>query len=222
VLVGGLRQAAPDLVAFEESVVTSDYDQVRDLLGDAYHIQHQRHRSEDGVGVSLASRWPLLQTREVDLSTVTPAAAAFAAVMLHARIDAPEPFGPLWFANCKPTWQRGAEYERELQAVRSAVALEELAGDGHVVVAGDFDAVPDTASIRFWTGGVVGLRCGGAPQPDSGSWMRWGSLLSPGGSLASSAASHEDAGSPVDAVMRAPLTMEAGARRCPAPAYLRR
>jgi endonuclease/exonuclease/phosphatase family metal-dependent hydrolase len=152
VLVAGLRQAAPDLVAFEESVVTGDYDQVRDLLGDGYHIQHQRHRTEDGVGVSLASRWPLLQTGEVDLSTVTPDVAAFAAVLLHARVEAPEPFGPLWFANCKPTWQRGAEHERELQAVRSAAALEELADDGHVVVAGDFDAVPDAASIRFWTG----------------------------------------------------------------------
>jgi endonuclease/exonuclease/phosphatase family metal-dependent hydrolase len=54
----------------------------------------------------------------------------------------------------KPTWQSGAERERERQAVASARIVEEIldGSDGHVVLAGDFDATPDAASIRFWTG----------------------------------------------------------------------
>ena len=43
--------------------------------------------------------------------------------------------------------------ERELQAVAAASRLEMLAADGgHVVVAGDFSAGPDTNALRFWTG----------------------------------------------------------------------
>jgi len=46
------------------------------------------------------------------------------------------------------------ERERELQAVALARVLEELATGQqcHVVVAGDFDADPAAASVRFWTG----------------------------------------------------------------------
>jgi endonuclease/exonuclease/phosphatase family metal-dependent hydrolase len=46
------------------------------------------------------------------------------------------------------------EYERELQAVQTARLVEEtIAGrDLHVVLAGDLDADPDAASVRFWTG----------------------------------------------------------------------
>jgi endonuclease/exonuclease/phosphatase family metal-dependent hydrolase len=43
---------------------------------------------------------------------------------------------------------------RERQAVASARLVEELldGAERHVVLAGDFDATPDAASIRVWTG----------------------------------------------------------------------
>jgi endonuclease/exonuclease/phosphatase family metal-dependent hydrolase len=152
-LVNGLRALRPDLLALEETILTDGYDQVEDLLGSEFTVWHQGNRAPDGTGVSMASRWPLQQVRELEL-TVNSRAAAFPAVALIARITVPGPIGPLLFVNHKPTWQRGYEYERELQAVRTARELEKLVhGDGpHVVVAGDFDAVPDTASVRFWTG----------------------------------------------------------------------
>ncbi len=71
-----------------------------------------------------------------------------------ARVQAPDPFGPVLFASPKPSFRTGHERERELQAVAAGRRLEDLAGQhgAHVVLASDFDAVPDTASMRFWTG----------------------------------------------------------------------
>jgi hypothetical protein len=61
--------------------------------------------------------------------------------------------GPPLFVNHKP-FRLGLEHERELQAVTSARFVEQLIGVRrlHAVVAGDFDAVPDAASMRFWRG----------------------------------------------------------------------
>ncbi|MEH0982581.1 endonuclease/exonuclease/phosphatase family protein [Micromonospora sp. CPCC 205556] len=153
VLRAGLRALDPDLLALEETVVTADHDQVADLLSPDYVIRHQQPRQADGVGISIASRWPVEELTEIDLR-VNERAARFPAAALVARVAAPAPFGPLVFVNHKPTWQYGFEYEREQQAVRTAREIERLvSGEAvHVVVAGDFDAVPDAASMRFWTG----------------------------------------------------------------------
>jgi endonuclease/exonuclease/phosphatase family metal-dependent hydrolase len=54
----------------------------------------------------------------------------------------------------KPSYQIGYARERELQAVACAQAVEDQVADRdlHVVLLGDFDDVPDSSSIRFWTG----------------------------------------------------------------------
>ena len=67
-----------------------------------------------------------------------------------------EPIGPLLFVNHLPNWQLTFEHERELQTVIAARAIEEICEerDGlHVVLAGDLDATPDSASVRFLRGG---------------------------------------------------------------------
>ena len=49
----------------------------------------------------------------------------------------------------------GFEYERELQAVAASRFVEDLLGKrevSHVVLAGDLNAAPDSASVRFWRG----------------------------------------------------------------------
>ena len=159
-LADGFRELRPDLVAFQEAVANDGYDQVIDLLGPGFHVAHQRDReadrqdgTEDGQGVSIASRWPLASVQEVDLD-VTPRTGDFAHTTLIAEVLAPEPIGPLLFVNHLPSWQLTFEHERELQTVAAARAIEELL-DGremHVVLAGDFDATPDAASVRFWRG----------------------------------------------------------------------
>lgn len=141
----------PDLLSLQETVVTDGYDQVREVLGDGFHVIHSKHREADGQGVSIASRWPLSRTHELDLN-VTDRTADFACTTLIAEIDAP--FGPLLLVNHFPSYELQLEAEREAQAVLAARAIEELAThDGmSVVVAGDLDADPEAASIRFWTG----------------------------------------------------------------------
>lgn len=160
VLVAGLRDLRPDLVAFHEAIATDGYDQVRDLLDPAFHVAHLTAREagrggdvEDGQGLSIASRWPLGEVRELDLH-VTHRTADFACGALAAEIRAPDPVGPLLFVAYGPSWKLNLEYERGLQAVAAARFVEELVAgrDLHVVLAGDFNADPDAASVRFWCG----------------------------------------------------------------------
>jgi endonuclease/exonuclease/phosphatase family metal-dependent hydrolase len=151
VLADGLRNIDPDLLTLQETIVRDDYDQVRDLLGDRYQLAHQVSREPDGQGITTASRWPITSVRELDLQ-LGPRTAGFACTTLIAEIDAPT--GPLLLVNHFPSWKLQLEAEREAQALIAARAIEELRPDleAPVVVAGDLDADPGSASIRFWTG----------------------------------------------------------------------
>ncbi|MEU4191663.1 endonuclease/exonuclease/phosphatase family protein [Kribbella sp. NPDC026611] len=148
-----LSGLAPDLITLQETVVTTDYDQVRDILPPDYHVVHQRARHPNGQGVSTASRWPIGRVEEVDLQ-LTPRSGDFPCTALITEILAPPPIGRIWLANHFPDWQLDHEAERRTQAVTTARILSALAAEtpGHVLVAGDFDAEPDADSIRFWTG----------------------------------------------------------------------
>jgi endonuclease/exonuclease/phosphatase family metal-dependent hydrolase len=150
VLVDGLRKLRPDIIAFQEAVVTDVYDQVADLFGASYHIAHQAGR--DGRGLSIASRWEVGEVWEKSLRVsprVDPSEIAVAEIL------APRPLGTLLFAHHNASWQLGFEHERELQAVAASRLVEDLLGTrevNHVVLAGDFNAAPDSASVRFWRG----------------------------------------------------------------------
>lgn len=60
----------------------------------------------------------------------------------------------LLVVNHNPNWQLAFEHERELQAEAAARAIEERLGgrELHVVLTGDMDAPPESASQRFWRG----------------------------------------------------------------------
>ena len=152
VLVDGLRELRPDIIAFQEAVVTDGYDQVADLLGASYHVAHQAGRDPEGTGLSIASLWDVGEVWEESLhvtSRVDPSEIAVAEIL------APDPLGTLLFAHHNASWQMGFEHERELQAVAASRLVEDLLGErkvSHVVLAGDFNAAPDSASVRFWTG----------------------------------------------------------------------
>lgn len=152
VLADGLRDLRPDIIAFQEAVVTDEYDQVVHLLGAGYHVAHQAGREADGSGLSIASRWLLGEVREEALPATPRVEPGRIAV---AEVLAPDPLGMLLFAHHNPSWQLGFERERELQAVTAARYVEDLVDKGdvnHVVLAGDFNATPDSAGMRFWRG----------------------------------------------------------------------
>jgi endonuclease/exonuclease/phosphatase family metal-dependent hydrolase len=155
-IVDRLDRLRPDLVAFQEPVRADGYDQAADLLGRTYSVVYPSAAlvaPGDHDGVAIGSRWPIGGVHELDLH-VTPRTADFPCVTLAAEILAPEPVGPLLFVNHLPSWQHAFERERELQSAAAAAWIDELVGGRglHVVVAGDLDADPDAASIRFWTG----------------------------------------------------------------------
>ncbi len=152
----GVRECAPDLAVLQETVVDDGYDQVVDLFGDDYHVVHQIGRTDDGVGASIASRWPVRVVRQ-ELLHVTERVDAdepwIGSAALY-RIDEPT-CGDVLLVHFKPSWQFRLAHERELQAVAVATMVEtEVAADppDHVILAGDFDSTPDSSMMRFWTG----------------------------------------------------------------------
>lgn len=153
ILREGYRRIAADIVVLQETILTEEVDQARLILGDGFSFAQQRRRERDGQGVTTASRWPLGEIVECDLR-VTPRTSDFACTTLVTEVLAPPPVGRVWVANHLPDFQLDHEQERCLQALEAARALDRLTADrpGHVIVAGDFDADPDSASVRFWTG----------------------------------------------------------------------
>lgn len=153
VLIDGIRTLQPDLVAFAESIKTTEYDQTVDLLGEGFNMAYSKTRDANGMGVSIASRWLLEEVQEVDLN-VTSRTAGFPCTALVATVIAPDPIGPLLFVNHFPNFQLNLERERELQAIATARVVEERIGQSkrQAIVVGDFDADPEAASVRFWSG----------------------------------------------------------------------
>jgi endonuclease/exonuclease/phosphatase family metal-dependent hydrolase len=154
VLRAGLGELRPDVVTLQEAIVDDPYDQAVELLGPEYAVAHQRQGLiGDGRhhGASVASRWPITAVHEVDLH-LTPRTGDYSCGAVIAEIDAP--VGPLLVACHGNSWAWWAERERELQALALLRRIEELVADrpAHVVVGGDFNATPDTASMRVFTG----------------------------------------------------------------------
>src|SRR5215218_3840805 len=97
VLVDGLRELRPDIVAFQEAVVTDGYDQVSDLLGASYHVAHEAGRELDGTGLSIASRW---EVRNVWQETLHVTPRADPSEIAVAQIQTPQFLGgTLFFAH---------------------------------------------------------------------------------------------------------------------------
>lgn len=152
-LATGLAELDPDLVLLQEAILTDELDQAAVLLGDGYHFAHHDLREPDGSGITIASRWPLGAVREIDLH-VGARTADFKASALVADVLWPDGDLPLLLVNHKPSYRTDVELERELQTVTTArfvEAIVERTGQ-HVVLGGDLDAVPGSASIRFWRG----------------------------------------------------------------------
>src|SRR5215211_1759603 len=153
-LRAALRELDADALALQEAVVGDGYDSARELLGDGYEIVHQRTGLVgDGThrGSSVAVRWPVRAVHEVDLH-LTPRTWEYSCGTVLVEVDSP--VGRLVVGSHGNSWAWWAERERELQAVAVVRRIEELVADhpAHVVLGGDFNAEPQTSSMRFLTG----------------------------------------------------------------------
>jgi len=148
----GVEQLRPDVVLFQEEVLGDEFDQTSDILGPGFHIAHSAGRSsQESSGISIASRWPISAVHEINLTDGGPPVEEFVWTTLIATIDTHA--GPVVVANHFPDATVQREAERVRQAALAARALEQLAApDVPVVIAGDFDAEPDAASLRLLLG----------------------------------------------------------------------
>ena len=154
VLAEGLAALDPDVVVLQEAIGSDADDQVVDLLGGAYEVFHQGGREKDGSGLSVASRWPMTIILDTAVPIGDDRRGVRAGRLGVAEIAAPSPLGRVLLGHHSASFQSGAERDREAQAVSSARIVEYLLAreERHVVLAGDFNATPEAASIRFWTG----------------------------------------------------------------------
>jgi endonuclease/exonuclease/phosphatase family metal-dependent hydrolase len=125
-----LRDGLPghDLVALQEAFD----DQPREIMGAGHEIAHS-----DEKGAAIASRWPIERTHELESDTIA------------AEIDAP--LGRLLFVNHCPSYELDRELDRERQTVAAARLVEEVDAE-HTILAGDLNARPESAGIRFLRG----------------------------------------------------------------------
>jgi endonuclease/exonuclease/phosphatase family metal-dependent hydrolase len=152
-----LRRLEPDLVAFQEVCYPSERDHLAELIaGTGLHAAHQAdlldylppHADRYG-GTAVATRWPH-RVREVLDHRPTDAEG------LHwwtLAVSVPVPgLGELLFIAPTTPWRLDAEASRERQAVEITELDARHRATLPTVIAGDLNAAPQAASIRYLSG----------------------------------------------------------------------
>jgi endonuclease/exonuclease/phosphatase family metal-dependent hydrolase len=152
-----LRRVKPDVVALQEVAYTADHNQLDALLrGTGLHGTHQAQVMAYETpfmdrygGCAVATRWPHRVVEVLDMrladATDVPWCTLAVSVPLPGEDD-------LLFIATTGSWRLDAEAARE----RQVVALTDLdarhRGKLPTIIAGDFNAVPEAASVRYMTG----------------------------------------------------------------------
>jgi endonuclease/exonuclease/phosphatase family metal-dependent hydrolase len=159
-----IRRLDPDLVAFQEVIDRPGLRQVDTLVaGTRLHTSHQndvmayRPPAVDyNGGSAIATRWPHHIVEVADLRVGRVRSSILDADIvpwctLASIVNVPD-LGELLFINTTAAWPLAAERVRE----RQAVAITDLDARHRralpTIVAGDFNATPDSASVRYLTG----------------------------------------------------------------------
>jgi endonuclease/exonuclease/phosphatase family metal-dependent hydrolase len=152
---GWIDRLDPDLIGFQEVLQGDGLDQLGELLGDhSYHLEYAKVIDFWGdprlsFGNGLASRWPI---REPEVLKLPDAGDDERRVALSVTVEAPH--GPLSFTVTHLNWKlhHGETRERQVVALCDLV-LRRRPRDGFPpILAGDFNAEPDSAEIRYVTG----------------------------------------------------------------------
>ena len=153
----GVEELDPDLMAFQEAGFADGRHQVADALqGMGYQILHQFEVMPDqrwNQGCCIASRWPIELTEILSLD-LTEHTRDYPYAALAVRVAAPSPAGSFLFVSAIPSWELNREYERERQVVEIVKMVRRHASASQFppIIVGDFDATPESGSVRFLTG----------------------------------------------------------------------
>jgi endonuclease/exonuclease/phosphatase family metal-dependent hydrolase len=150
-LTDQITELSPDLLTLQETVRTDTVDQATELFDLDYRLVDSGIRDSDGMGTTIATRYPILDRLELDLQldqTTQDFPCSAGLVVLDS------PLGELVLVNYFPSWKLDLEAAREQQALRLVRAIDDLrlSAETPVIIAGDLDADPSAASIRFLTG----------------------------------------------------------------------
>ena len=158
-LRGWIDRLAPDLIAFQEALLLPGFDQVAELLGArrydvAFAAASPFWRAGEetrrgSFGNAVASRFPIASQEEIALPDAGDGETRSA---LSVTVAAP--CGPVSFTSTHLHWKLHHGWVREQQVVALCdFALRRRPKDGFPpILAGDFNAEPDSAEIRYVTG----------------------------------------------------------------------
>jgi endonuclease/exonuclease/phosphatase family metal-dependent hydrolase len=152
-----LHRLDPDLIAFQEVVQTPTLNQLDRLLyGLDRHRTHQNDvqayrppHSERYGGSAVATRWPHHLVEAVDLRLADAVDVPWATLAVAVALPNQ---GELLFVGATAAWRLNAEFARERQALAITDLDARHRRELPTIIAGDFNAAPDSASIRYLTG----------------------------------------------------------------------
>lgn len=152
-----IERLRPDLVSLQEVVREPGRDQLSDLLdGGDLHATHQRdvlgrvpRFGERFGGSAVATRWPHEVLEALDLRLAGSLDVPWATLAVSVPIPGE---GDLLFVAATTSWRLAAEAARERQVLAISDLDARHRTELPTIVAGDFNAAPDAASIRYLTG----------------------------------------------------------------------
>ena len=152
-LAAWLEALAPDIVCLQEIIETEDGRNQARWIADAtgaFHTAWSGREIRPGVlfGNAVLSRWPIDSSTDHDLP-YEPAEGEVQRLLLHARTRGIDAF----CTHLSWRFHDGALRERQVMAVADLVERSSAPGAPlPPVVAGDFNADPDSTEMRFLTG----------------------------------------------------------------------
>lgn len=149
-----LSDLKPDVVALQEVTRNSEFDQAAELLGEDFTIVNVPDGSPEYGGECLATCRPVVRVDTLD-EPLGVEASRYRAAAAALEFIGPGHLGPLVVVHHKATYELHLDHIRERQALATARFVDELVRDRPnlpVMLLGDFNAAPDTASVRFLTG----------------------------------------------------------------------
>jgi len=152
-----IRRLNPNLISFQEVVRTPSFNQLDRLLdGTDFHRSHQADLqtyappfSDRYGGGAVATRWPHKAEQVLDLRLAGANDVPWATIAVSVTIS---DLGELLFIGATASWRLNAEDVREEQALALTDLDSRHRRELPTIIAGDFNAAPDSASIRFLTG----------------------------------------------------------------------
>ncbi|HTO68470.1 MAG TPA: endonuclease/exonuclease/phosphatase family protein [Myxococcota bacterium] len=153
---GWIERLSPDLIAFQEVLQSPQRDLARELVGHrGYHLAFARASGfwkspEESFGNAIASRWPIAKTDSLPLFQKEGDHETRVALLCHIE----SPHGPLVFSSTHLNWKFHHGFVREKQVVALAdfVRGQRVHRAFPAIIAGDFNAEPDSDEIRYMTG----------------------------------------------------------------------